>query len=141
MQDFESVQIGQEASLEHHITENDVQTFADLTGDHNPLHLDEDFAGTTKFKKRVVHGMLTASFISTIIGMTLPGPGSLYLGQDLNFKRPVFLGDTIHVRVKVAQKVISTRMVTLETVILNQDAKTVISGTAKVLWPQTIKEI
>ena len=87
MLDFDAIQIGREASLRHTITEKDVQTFTELTGDTNPLHMDAGFASETQFKKRVVHGMLTASFISTVIGMQLPGPGALYLSQELNFKK------------------------------------------------------
>jgi acyl dehydratase len=135
MLDFDAIQIGREASLRHTITEKDVQTFAELTGDTNPLHMDAGFASETQFKKRVVHGMLTASFISTVIGMQLPGPGALYLSQELNFKKAVAIDDTIRVTATVAQKVASSRMLVLKIAVTNQNSENVLTGTARVLCP------
>lgn len=135
MKDFESIQVGDTAKLSHTVTEKDVQTFADLTGDDNPLHMDEQYASNTRFKGRVVHGMLTASFLSTIIGTLLPGQGALYLNQELNFKKPVMINDIISARVTVLQKITATRMLVLETTIANQHSQIVISGKAKVMCP------
>jgi acyl dehydratase len=135
MLDFDAIQIGREASLRHTITEKDVQTFAELTGDTNPLHMDAGFASETQFKKRVVHGMLTASFISTVIGMQLPGPGALYLSQELNFKKAVAIDDTIRVTATVAQKVASSRMLVLKIAVTNQNSENVLTGTTRVLCP------
>ncbi|MDC1122018.1 MaoC family dehydratase [Nitrospinaceae bacterium] len=127
--------IGEETSILHKITEKNVQMFADLTGDHNPLHMDEDFASKTKFKKRVVHGMLTASYISTVIGTILPGPGALYLYQEINFKKPVWIDDTIEVKAKVIQKIESSKMVVLKINITNQNSEKVLTGKARAVCP------
>lgn len=139
MPDFESIQVGDEAKLTRTLTEKDVQLFADLTGDHNPLHMDNHYAGQTRFKNRVVHGMLTASFLSTIIGTILPGPGALYLSQELNFKKPVMINDIIEAKVIVMQKITSTRMLVLQTIIINQLSQVVVEGKAKVMWATSDK--
>ena len=99
---LEDLSIGMTASYAHTITDADVHAFADLTGDHNPLHLDEEFARTTRFKGRVAHGMLTASFFSTALAI-LPGPGTVYLSQSLAFRAPVRIGDTVEARVTVSE--------------------------------------
>ena len=135
MLDFDEIPIGYEALLRRTITEKDVQTFAELTGDTNPLHMDAGFASETRFKKRVVHGMLTASFISTVVGMQLPGPGALYLSQVLNFKKPVMIDDIIQVKASVVQKVASFQMLVLDIAVTNQKSENVLKGTAKVLCP------
>ena len=135
MLDFDEIPIGYEALLRRTITEKDVQTFAELTGDTNPLHMDAGFASETRFKKRVVHGMLTASFISTVVGMQLPGPGALYLSQVLNFKKPVMIDDIIQVKAIVVQKVASFQMLVLDIAVTNQKSENVLTGTAKVLCP------
>ena len=100
---FEAIQIGDEAEIFHTISEKDVDSFVALTGDNNPLHVDEDFASKTTFKKRVVHGMLTASFISTMIGAKLPGTGSLLYEQQIRFLSPVRIGGIIRVWAKVTK--------------------------------------
>jgi acyl dehydratase len=97
--------------------------------------MDETYAAQTRFKGRVVHGMLTASFLSTIIGTLLPGPGALYLSQELNFKKPVMINDIISAQVTVLQKITATRMLVLETTIANQHSQIVIVGKAKVMCP------
>ena len=135
MLDFDEIPIGYEALPRRTITEKDVQTFAELTGDTNPLHMDAGFASETRFKKRVVHGMLTASFISTVVGMQLPGPGALYLSQVLNFKKPVMIDDIIQVKAIVVQKVASSQMLVLDIAVTNQKSENVLTGTAKVLCP------
>jgi 3-hydroxybutyryl-CoA dehydratase len=98
---LEDLAVGMTAAYTHTLTEADVRDFADLTGDHNPLHLDEEFARTTRFKGRVVHGMLTASYFSTVLAI-MPGPGTVYLSQTLSFRAAVRIGDTVEARVTVA---------------------------------------
>lgn len=97
---FEDLAVGMSAELERTVQEEDVVNFARLSGDDNPVHLDEDYAATTPFKERIAHGMLTASYISALLGAHLPGPGAIYLSQSLAFKRPVRLGDTVLARVE-----------------------------------------
>jgi len=129
---FERIQVGDEAELTHTITAHDVDEFARLTGDDNPLHMDSKFAQTTSLRQRVVHGMLTASFISTMIGTKLPGKGALWYEQSLKFLRPVRIGQTILVRAKVLHKSLAQRLLVLSTDVLDQDGNTVVSGEAKV---------
>jgi 3-hydroxybutyryl-CoA dehydratase len=98
---LEDLTVGMTACYRHTVTAADVQAFADLSGDHNPVHLDDDFARTTRFNGRIAHGMLSASFVSTAIASRLPGPGTIYLSQNLVFKAPVRIGDTVEARVTV----------------------------------------
>jgi len=95
MKKYDSIQIGDTAELKHTITQSDIDKFVDLTGDDNKLHVDKDYASTTSFKKPVAHGMLGASFISTIIGTKLPGDGALWYAQNLEFLQPVRIGDEL----------------------------------------------
>lgn len=125
--------IGDQASLRKNITDQEVQQFAALTGDHNPLHLDDSFARQTRFGRRIAHGMLGASLISAVIGTMLPGPGSIYLSQTLQFLKPVFIGDTLVAQVKVVKIREDKPIVTLETVCYNQNGEIVITGEAVVL--------
>ena len=126
-------QVGEKATLTRTITSEMVVAYADLIGDHNPVHLDETFAATTRFGRRIAHGMLVAGLVSTVIASDLPGPGSVYLGQTLQFKAPVYLGDTITVQVKVTKVREDKPIVTLATVCANQDNKVVLEGEAVVL--------
>lgn len=130
--DFDSIKVGDRRELAHKITAQDIQGFANLTGDNNPLHLDEEFAKRTYFRKPVVYGMLSASFISTVIGTLMPGPGALWISQTLNFLRQAYEGDNIRVVVRVKQKSHATRILVLETVIYNQQNQELITGEAKV---------
>jgi len=114
------------------ITDEDVRTFAAVSGDHNPTHLDEDFAATTLFGKRIVHGMLSASLISAVLANDLPGHGSIYLGQTLQFVAPVFIGDEITARVTVTSVREGKPIAKLETVCTNQRNEIVIKGEATV---------
>ncbi len=100
---FEDLELGMEASFAKTVSEADIVGFADVTGDKNPVHLDAEFAARTMFKQRIAHGMLTASFISAVFGMELPGPGAIYVSQTLNFKGPVRIGDEVVAKVKVAE--------------------------------------
>ena len=126
-------QVGAQATLTRTITDEMVVAFADLVGDHNPVHLDEAFAATTRFGRRIAHGMLVAGLISSVIATDLPGPGSVYLSQTLRFKAPVYLGDTITVHVEVVKRREDKPIVTLRTICTNQDGKTVIEGEAVTL--------
>lgn len=105
MLDFDEIKVGDVAELKHVLTQEDVQVFAALTGDFNPMHVDKEFAKRTLFQKPVVHGMLSASFISTIIGTLLPGGGALWMSQTLEFLRPAHIGDTIRVQATVKTKI------------------------------------
>ena len=100
---IEDLYEGQEASLSKIISDDDIHDFAKLSGDKNPVHIDDEYASKTIFKKRIAHGFLTASFISTLIASKLPGPGSIYLKQSLKFLGPVFVGETILIKVKVIE--------------------------------------
>src|SRR6185369_893382 len=121
------------AEITKKIEQADVDAFADLTGDHNPVHVDEEFAKTTRFGRRIAHGMLTASLISSVLANKLPGAGSVYLGQTLKFVAPVFPGDEITARVTVKEIRDNKPVVKLETVCLNQRDEIVIRGEATVL--------
>ena len=101
---FEEIEIGQKAEITHRITLDDLQSFVKITGDDNQLHVNEEFASRTSFKKPVVHGMLGASFISTIIGTRIPGDGALWYEQHLEFLMPVRVGDEISIRAEVVKK-------------------------------------
>ena len=124
---------GDTASLSRTIGDDDIRAFANATGDHNPLHLDEEFARQTRFGKRIAHGMLSASLISAVIANDLPGQGSIYLGQTLQFLAPVFPGDTVTARVTVTSIREDKPIIKLETVCINQRDEVVIRGEATVL--------
>ena len=126
-------QVGAKATLTRTVTDEMVVAFADLVGDHNPVHLDKAFAATTRFGRRIAHGMLVAGLISSVIATDLPGPGSVYLSQTLRFKAPVYLGDTITVHIQVVKRREDKPIVTLATVCTNQEGTTVIEGEAIVL--------
>lgn len=99
---FEDLELGMEASHEKTVSEDDIASFAEVSGDYNPVHMNEDYAAGTFFKSRIAHGMLTASFISTVLGTRLPGPGCIYLSQNLRFLAPVRIGDTVKALARVA---------------------------------------
>jgi 3-hydroxybutyryl-CoA dehydratase len=128
------IEPGASAELSRTITDADIQVFAEITGDHNPVHLDDDYARQTRFGRRVAHGMLSASLISTVLANQLPGPGTVYLSQSLRFVAPVFPGDTVLVRVTVLSVREDKSIATLETVCLNQRDEKVITGEAVVLF-------
>jgi 3-oxoacyl-[acyl-carrier protein] reductase len=129
---LEQILIGQTFELTHKVTAADVKAFASLTGDYNPVHVDPDFAKRTMFGKQVVHGMLTASFISTMIGMLIPGPGALWTSQTLEFLTPTYIGDLITVVARVKAKSNATQMLSLEINIFNQNSTKLISGNSTV---------
>jgi len=130
--EWDEIKVGDKSTLTHHLTLEDVHAFAALTGDFNPLHLDESFARKTPFRKPVAYGMLSASFISTMIGMLLPGEGSLWTAQTLEFLSPAFIGDTLNLTAWIRHKSPATRAVILEIVIANQNAQKLITGQATV---------
>ena len=124
---------GDTASVSKTITDDDIHKFADVSGDHNPLHLNDEFARTTRFGRRIAHGMLTASLISSVIANQLPGQGSIYLSQTLQFIAPVFPDDTVTARVTVVSVRADQPIVKLETICTNQRDEVVIKGEATVL--------
>ncbi|MCK9520253.1 MAG: MaoC family dehydratase [Dehalococcoidia bacterium] len=136
MPTYDQISVGDTASFTKTIGESDVYLFAGITGDMNPAHVDAVTAAEGMFKQRIAHGMLTASFISTVLAMQLPGPGTIYLGQDVQFRSPVFIGDTITARVEVIEKLEQRKWVKLKTTVTNQDGKLVVDGTATALPPQ-----
>jgi 3-hydroxybutyryl-CoA dehydratase len=127
------LQIGDTDSLTKTITDDDIRAFADLTGDHNPVHLDDGFAKTTRFGRRIAHGMLSAGLISAVLANKLPGTGTVYLSQSLTFVAPVYPGDTVTARVTVTRVREDRPIVTLETICTNQRDEPVIRGEAVVI--------
>lgn len=132
---YDEISIGQTASYSKLIAEKDIQLFAAISGDVNPVHLDEAFAANTPFKGRIAHGMLTGAVISAAIAIELPGPGTIYLGQTLRFRLPVKIGDTVTVQLEVTGKRDDKKFVTLDCKVINQDGKTVATGVAEVMAP------
>ena len=130
-----SLTVGATASRSKTFTEDDVRFFAHLSGDANPVHLDEAYAASTRFGRRIVHGMFTAALISAVLGNDLPGPGTIYLSQTLQFKAPVYLGDTVTATVEVTRIREERGIVTLATTCTRQDGTVVLVGEAVVLVP------
>lgn len=128
--------VGAAASLTRVVEATDVEAFAQLTGDQNPVHLDEEYASQSRFGARIAHGALIAGYISAVLGTMLPGPGSIYLEQTSSFKAPVYIGDEITATVRVIKIREDKPIVTLETSCVNQHGKAVIEGTAVLLCPQ-----
>jgi 3-hydroxybutyryl-CoA dehydratase len=129
---LEDLSVGQSAEAVHVVTDADIRAFAEVTGDRNPVHLDEAYAETTRFRGRIAHGILTAGYISALIGADLPGAGSIYVSQSLSFKRPVRIGDEVTTRVTVEAIDPAKAMVTLATACTVR-GKTVLDGQAVVL--------
>ena len=128
-----ALKVGDKASVTKQITDDDIRAFADLTGDYNPVHLDDKFAAGTRFGRRIAHGMISAGLISSVLANKLPGTGTVYLSQSLSFVAPVFPGDTVTAQVTVTKVREDKPIVTLETVCTNQQNETVIRGEAVVL--------
>lgn len=126
-------QIGEQASFTKTVTEADVATFAGLIGDFNPIHVDAEYARKSRFGRRVAHGMFTGGLISAVLGNKLPGPGSIYLSQHVEFLAPVFIGDTITAVVEVESWRPDKRIITLKTDCYNQEEKQVVTGKAVLL--------
>ena len=130
---FNDIKIGQTETFELVITESMLDDFARLSGDYNPLHMNENYAYSTIFKRRVCHGMLVASFFSRLVGMYIPGKNALYFSQTLKFIHPCFIDDTLKIEGKVLDKSESTKLITLKTSVFNDMGKCIIDGQAKVL--------
>ena len=136
---IEELKVGDSAKFSKTVSESDVYLFAGVTGDLNPAHVSEEFAKDTFFKTRIAHGMLSASFISTVIGTMLPGPGSVYMRQEASFLAPVKFGDTITAIVEVAEIIADKKRVRLKTYCINQEKTVVVDGEALVSPPRAPK--
>ncbi len=136
---IDQMQVGDAAEFAKTVTETDIYLYAGITGDFNPAHVNEAYAKNTFFKTRIAHGMLTAGFISAIIANQLPGPGTIYLKQELSFLAPVRIGDTITARVEVLELNVEKNRVRLKTVCSNQDDVVVLEGFGWVSPPKAPK--
>ena len=133
---FKDLRIGMTDSMTKSFTEKDVLQFAKISADMNPLHIDEEAAKNGLFGKRVAHGILVSGLISAVLGTKLPGEGTIYLGQELRFRKPVFLDDVITAKVEVVELIEEKSMAILNTTCINQNGETVITGKATVLVKQ-----
>jgi 3-hydroxybutyryl-CoA dehydratase len=131
--------IGTQATLSRTISEDDILLFALVSGDHNPIHLDAEYAERSLFGKRIAHGFLIGSLISAVLGNDMPGPGSIYLGQTLKFLAPIHIGDTVTVTVKVVAIREDKRIITLHTNCTNQKGTLVLSGEATVKFAREVE--
>lgn len=131
-----TLKVGDSASRTKTITARDIDLFAEASGDTNPVHLDEEYAATTIFKGRIAHGMLTAGLVSAVLANDLPGAGTIYLSQKVEFKAPVYPGDEITSTVEVTHYREDKRITTLRTTCTNQDGKLVLDGEAVVIAPE-----
>ena len=133
---YDQLEVGDSSEFSKTVSETDVYMYAGVSGDLNPAHINEEYAAGTFFKNRIAHGMLTAGFISAVIGMQLPGPGTIYMGQTLQFLAPVRIGDTVTARVEVVEKIDDKKRVRLATTCTNQEGTQLISGEAMVSPPR-----
>ena len=133
---IKQIKLGDTAYFSKTVSESDVYLYAGITGDLNPAHINEAHAKNTFFKTRIAHGMLTAGFISNILGMQLPGPGTIYMRQSLNFLAPVRFGDTITAKVEVVEVIAEKNRVRLKTTCTNQEGTVVLDGEAMVIPPK-----
>ncbi len=132
---FEDLEVGMEASFRKTVEADDITAFAEISGDKNPVHLDDAYAAATIFKERIAHGMLTASYISAVFGTEMPGPGAIYVSQTLNFKAPVKIGDAVLAKVRVCELIAGKRRALFECQCL-VDGKVVLEGQAMLMVPQ-----
>lgn len=128
--------VGQTAAFSRTVTETDIVMFAGLSGDYNPVHVDQEYAAETRFGLRIAHGLLTTSFLSRLLGMELPGKGSVYLEQSLKFLEPVFIGDTITASAEILEIDQDRGILRLETICRKQDNTIVLKGEAKMMMPK-----
>ncbi|MBF0495087.1 MAG: MaoC family dehydratase [Deltaproteobacteria bacterium] len=133
---IDQMQVGDSAEFTKTVSETDIYLFAGVTGDFNPAHINETYAQQTFFKGRIAHGMLLAGFISAILGTQLPGPGTIYIKQELNFKAPVRIGDTITARAEIVGLLPEKNKVTMKTTCTNQDGTLVLDGEAVISPPK-----
>ena len=136
---FDEIMVGVKTKFTIQINELTINEFARISGDHNPLHMDEQYATKTQFGKRVCHGMLLASFFSRLVGMYMPGKNALYFSQTLNFQTPCFVGDKVTIEGEVIDKSQSTRIITIKTTAHNQVGKCLVDGIAKVIVRENTK--
>lgn len=132
------ISVGDSADFSKTITETDIVLFAGISGDFNPVHINAEEAKSGMFGQRIAHGMLSASFISNAIGNKLPGPGTIYLSQELKFVKPVYIGDTVTAIVTIIEKLEEKNRLKLSTTVVNQNNETVIVGTALVIPPSSV---
>lgn len=132
---IKEIKIGDTAQFSKTISESDVYLYAGITGDLNPAHINEVEAGKGNFKARIAHGMLTAGLVSAVLGMQLPGPGTIYMDQEMKFTKPVYFGDTITAKVE-AIEIIKDKILKLKTTCTNQKGEIVLDGVATVLPPR-----
>jgi 3-hydroxybutyryl-CoA dehydratase len=133
---IDELSVGQTASFTKTISETDVYMFAGITGDFNPAHINETYAQNTAFKTRIAHGMLSAGLISNVLGNQLPGPGTIYMQQQLNFRAPVTIGDTITATVEIIEVLLDKKRVRLKTYCTNQNQVVVLDGEAMISPPR-----
>lgn len=131
---IEHIQIGMKASYSQTITDSDIKNFAGLSGDHNPVHVDEKYAENSRFKRRIAHGLMSSSFFSQLFGTRLPGPGCVYTAQSLKFLRPVYINDTVLATVEVIAVHVSRKRVNFRTY-CTVNSKLVIDGEAEIYIP------
>ena len=134
---LDEMAVGDAAELTRVASAGDVAEFVDSIGDHNPIHHDQDYAATTRFERPIVPGMWTAGLMSAVLGTRLPGPGSIYVSQQITFTRPVYFGDTITARVEVVERLVERRRVRLSTVCVNQRGEEVLVGEALLSPPKS----
>ncbi len=133
---MQEIKVGDHSSFTKTVTEADITLFAGYSGDFNPAHINAVEAEQGMFRGRIAHGMLSAGFISTVLGMQLPGPGTIYMGQELRFVKPVYIGDTVTATATVVERNEEKNRLRLETVVINQKGEPVITGFATVMPPK-----
>lgn len=136
MKTIDMINLGDSASFSKTVTETDIILYAGISGDLNPAHINAEAAKASMFGQRIAHGMLSAGFISCVLGMYLPGPGTIYLSQELKFSKPVFIGDTVTATATVIERIVEKNRLKLETIVTNQKGDVVISGVATVMPPK-----
>ncbi|NKQ11974.1 MaoC family dehydratase [Pseudomonas sp. SST3] len=137
---YSELEVGQKATYSKTVEERDIQLFAAMSGDHNPVHLDAEFAATTIFRERIAHGMFSGALISAAVACELPGPGTIYIGQTMRFVLPVKLGDTLTVRLEILEKLPKFR-VRIATQVFNQRDEMVVDGEAEILAPRKAQTV
>ncbi|MCD6104274.1 MAG: MaoC family dehydratase [Thermosipho sp. (in: Bacteria)] len=131
---YEDIKLNQTYEVKRKITAHMVETFAEITGDKNPVHLDEEYASKTIFKKRIAHGILSVGLISAVLGMEFPGPGTIYMKQNTKFLKPIYLDEEITIKITVKEKIDEKSRLVLTTQIIKEDGKLAVDGEALVLF-------
>ena len=133
---YDDLEVGSTGSFTKTLTENDIIMFAASSGDVNPVHLDDEYAKSTRFKGKIAHGMWSAGLISACLATVMPGPGTVYLGQNLSFRLPVKIGDTLTVSLTVKEKLEEKKFLVIDCKVVNQDDKLVVMGETQVMPPR-----